>query len=115
MSKYQLKCLSCGKEYEDDHFRMQCDAQHEPSLLRSVYKDKKLTLHKDKPGMFRFYDYLPVERTIEAKGAPVTYKSTGLAEYLGLENLYIIFNGYWPEKNARMDTASFKELEAPPV
>ncbi|HEB31895.1 MAG TPA: cysteate synthase [Spirochaetes bacterium] len=115
MSKYHLKCLSCGKEYEDDHFRMQCDAQHEPSLLRSVYIDKKLTLHKDKPGMFRFYDYLPVERTIEAKGVPVTYKSTGLAEYLGLENLYIIFNGYWPEKNARMDTASFKELEAPSV
>jgi cysteate synthase len=32
-----------------------------------------------------------------------------------LKNLYIIFNGYWPENNAYMDTASFKELEAPSV
>jgi cysteate synthase len=115
MEKYNLKCLSCGREYEDDHFRMQCDAQHEPSLLRAVYKDKKLSLHGDKPGMFKFYDFLPVERTVEVKGAPVTYRSEGLAEYLGLENLYIIFNGYWPERNASMETASFKELEAPSV
>ena len=115
MEKYILKCLLCGKEYEDDHFRLQCDEKHEASLLRSVYKNKKLTLHSDKPGMFKFYDFLPVKKTIAVKGAPVTYKSSGLAEFLGLKNLYVIFNGYWPEKNAWMNTASFKELEAPPV
>lgn len=31
---------------------------------------------------------------------------------LGLENLYITFSGYWPEKGAMMRTCSFKETEA---
>jgi len=31
---------------------------------------------------------------------------------LGLKNLFIVFNGFWPEKNAFIDTCSFKELEA---
>ncbi len=51
----------------------------------------------------------------EADGAPVTYKSRGLAEELGLENLYISFNGYWPERGAKMPTCSFKDLEAAPT
>ena len=44
--------------------------------------------------------------------APVTYKSKGLAQKLGLKNLYITFNGYFPEIGARMSTCSFKETEA---
>jgi cysteate synthase len=48
----------------------------------------------------------------EADGKSVTYKSRGLAEELNLENLYISFNGYWPEQGARMPTCSFKDLEA---
>ena len=44
--------------------------------------------------------------------APVTYKSKGLADYLGLKNLYITFNGYYPEIGAKMTTCSFKETEA---
>ncbi len=115
MRKYFLKCTECGAEYDDDKFRLSCDGDHGPALLRSVYTEKKLTIHDDKPGMFRFKDFMPVERTIDVQGAPVTYKSEGLARYLDLEDLYIIFNGYWPEKNARMQTASFKELEAPSV
>lgn len=115
MGKYVAQCLVCGREYENDPLRLQCDDDHEPSLLRAVYRKKKLTLFEDMPGMFKFYDFLPVERTLDVKGAPVTYKSEGLARFLGLENLYIIFNGYWPEREAYMFTASFKELEAPPV
>jgi len=45
---------------------------------------------------------------------PVTYRSTELAAELGLNNLYISFNGYWPEKGAFIKTCSFKELEAFP-
>ncbi len=65
--------------------------------------------------MFKFMDFLPVERIIQNEGAPVTFKSERLAEILGLNNLYIIFNGYWPERKAMIHTASFKELEAPSV
>ncbi|MFW6138172.1 MAG: cysteate synthase [Spirochaetota bacterium] len=115
MKKYVLKCLECGTEYQDDYLRLKCDAHHSPSLLRSIYSKKRIDLDWNKPGMFRFYDFLPVEQFLEVKGGPVTYRSEGLARHLGLENLYIIFNGYWPERNALMKTVSFKELEAPSV
>jgi cysteate synthase len=45
----------------------------------------------------------------------VTYKSRRLARELGLENLYISFNGYWPERGAKLPTCSFKDLEAAPT
>lgn len=115
MKKYFLKCTECGKEYEDDNFRLKCDGDHRPALLRSMYRKKSYSLQPDGPGMFKYADFLPVERTLDVSGAPVTYRSESLAEYLGLHNLYIIFNGYWPEKGAYMYTASFKELEAPSV
>ncbi|MCJ7582043.1 MAG: cysteate synthase [Candidatus Aminicenantes bacterium] len=115
MNKYNLECLFCGARYEDDSFRLKCDNDHKPSLLRTVYANKKLTVHENKMGMFKFMDFLPVERIIHNEGAPVTFKSERLAELLGLKNLYIIFNGYWPEKKAMIYTASFKELEAPSV
>lgn len=49
---------------------------------------------------------------LKGSAAPVTYKSKGLAQAMGLRNLYVTFNGYWPEKGAFMRTCSFKETEA---
>lgn len=115
MKKYNLECLYCGELYEDDSFRLTCDNDHAPSLLRAVYANKKLTIHENQTGMFKFMDFLPVNRVLENEGAPLTYKSERLAKILGLQNLYVIFNGYWPEKKAMISTASFKELEAPSV
>ncbi|MGD0281784.1 MAG: cysteate synthase, partial [Dissulfurispiraceae bacterium] len=43
---------------------------------------------------------------------PVVYKSQGLSQRLGLNNLYIAFNGYWPERGAEVKTCTFKEFEA---
>jgi cysteate synthase len=40
------------------------------------------------------------------------YRSQGLAEQLGLESLFVAFNGYWPEKEAFLQTCTFKEFEA---
>ena len=36
----------------------------------------------------------------------------GLAGKLGLSNLFIAFNGYWPEEGALLETCTFKEFEA---
>jgi cysteate synthase len=115
MGRYVLRCVECGREYEDDGFRLRCDADHKPSLLRTEYQKRNFSLKGQLPGMFKYYDFLPVDRTLEGGTAPITYKSEALAGHLGLQNLYIIFNGYWPERNAFMKTASFKELEAPSV
>jgi cysteate synthase len=42
----------------------------------------------------------------------VVYRSTGLASALGLGDLWIAFNGYWPERDAALATCTFKEYEA---
>jgi len=115
MERYFLKCLRCGKTYKDNYFRLRCDEKHEPALLRTYYRKGSIQIRNDLPGMYRYYDFLPVNRILDIEGGPVVYKSEALGNYLGLKNLYIIFNGYWPEKGAFLKTGSFKELEAPSV
>jgi cysteate synthase len=109
-SKFSLKCTVCGEVYSDD--RLKCT--NDNSLLRSDYKEKKIVL-KDVPGIGRFHDWLPVNEILTTDSGPVTYKSTELAAELGLNNLFISFNGYWPERGAFIKTCSFKELEAFPT
>jgi cysteate synthase len=115
MGKNHLRCLFCGKTFFQDGFRLTCDENHGPSLLRSVYEQKTPAVRDDLPGMFKYADWLPVQGALEGGGAPVTYMSAGLAAELGLNNLFISFNGYWPERGAFMETCTFKELEAPPT
>ncbi|NJR59184.1 MAG: cysteate synthase [Cyanobacteria bacterium CRU_2_1] len=114
-AKYVLRCTLCGAEYAPDPFRLQCDEDHEPSLLRAIYPTKRLEVKKNLPGLFQFIDWLPVEHHLNVGGKPITYESKHLAQYLGLTHLFISFNGYWAERNARLLTCSFKELEAPSV
>lgn len=109
-SKYNLICTDCSSVYFED--RLKCDT--DGALLRSNYINKQLNL-KNVPGMGRFHDWLPVHEIIDTDSGPVTYNSTELAAELGLNNLYISFNGYWPEKGAFIKTCSFKELEAFPT
>ncbi|MGF1603707.1 MAG: cysteate synthase [Thermosynechococcaceae cyanobacterium] len=110
--KYIFRCLHCGATYPPDPFRLHCDRNHAPSLLRAVYASKQLTVKPDLPGLFRFIDWLPVEQYLTDVGKPITYQSTGLAQQLGLEQLWISFSGYWPERGGQLLTCSFKELEA---
>ena len=32
------------------------------------------------------------------------------AAEIGMENLWIAFSGYWPERDVRLETGTFKEL-----
>lgn len=92
-SKYNLVCAGCSGVYFDD--RLKCPSDN--GLLRANYMKKRLDLKKV-PGLGRFHDWLPVNDLMTTDSGPITYKSTGLADELGLENLYISFNGYWPER-----------------
>ncbi len=108
MGEYLVRCVSDGSVQPP--YSLSCP--HDNSLLRAEYKARQLGL-LNLPGIWRFLDWLPVTGIIaEADGKSVTYKSRGLAEELNLQNLYISFNGYWPEQGARMPTCSFKDLEA---
>ncbi len=108
--KYSLVCAGCGSIYHDEH--MNCSIDN--GLLRTDYVNKRIIL-KDLPGMGKFHDWLPIYEIMTTDSGPVTYRSTELAGELGLNNLYISFNGYWPEKGAFIRTCSFKELEAFPT
>lgn len=112
MRHYELVCPGCGTIHED-HYTLACP-QGCDALIRTRYQSKKLNL-RDEPGIFRFAEWLPVEGVLKSPAGPVTYQSEGLARDLGLKNLYIGFNGYWPERDAQIHTCSFKELEALPT
>ena len=111
-TEYTLKSLITGELFEDTGWMLDAPGQTKPGLIRAIYKHKQMNPKDSSYGIYRFADWLPVSRMLQGSSAPVTYKSVGLAEHLGLKNLYITFSGYWPEKGAYMTTCSFKETEA---
>lgn len=112
-TKYQLHTVATGRIFSDEGWTLddkQCD---KPSMVRPVYEKKQLIVREGKDlGLYRYADWLPIKTMLQNPSEPITYKSEGLAKRLGLNNLYITFNGWWPERNARMTTCSFKEMEA---
>jgi cysteate synthase len=112
-TEYQLKSVASGRVFEDEGWTLDTPQDATPSMVRAIYANKRLNVKEnDNLGLYRFANWLPIKKTLKNPSAPVTYKSQKLAKKLGLNNLYITFNGYWPEKDAKMSTCSFKELEA---
>lgn len=111
-TKYILQSIASGKTFNDSGWLLQAPDEDTPGLIRAIYENKQINLLDDKFEIYKFADWLPIQRVLEGSSAPVTYKSNGLAKELGLSNLYITFSGYWPEKGAMMKTCSFKETEA---
>ena len=109
---YRLVNVGTGKEFEDAGWSLADPQAPSPSLVRAVYENEKFTPRDDLKGLYRYAEWLPVRRTLRNSHAPVTYKSKGLADLLGMENLYITLSGYVPKRGARMETCSFKETEA---
>lgn len=80
------------------------------ALLITDYKDKHFSESKNK-GIWRF-NWLPLHEPPSFQAGPVVYRSEGLSRRLGLKDLYIAFNGFWPEIGAEIETCTFKEFEA---
>ena len=138
---YRLRCTACGACYhESDHgFRLTCTcAEPAAGLLRAEYAEERLVTNAA-TGLFRYGHWLPIRApqgnarppaaTVRLSGAPdrpirnhgigsgstpgtVAYRSRALARRLGLDELVVLFNGYWPERQAGLETCVFKELEA---
>ena len=109
---YHLKNVADGREFEDSGWTL-ADPEYEgPSFIQAVYENKRFTPREDLDGIYRYAEWMPIKRILKHSGAPVTYKSKGLAALLGLENLYITFSGWNPKIGAKMRTCSFKETEA---
>lgn len=111
-TEYRLENVGTGRIFDDEGWTLADPEGEEPALVRAVYAETQFTPRDEREGLFRYAGWMPVKRIIRGSAAPVTYKSKGLASYLGLENLYITFSGYYPEIGARMQTCSFKETEA---
>jgi cysteate synthase len=111
---YRLSCLGCGRSHEDSatEFLLDCGGDHAPALLRAEYGRRDFEVHPEEPGIFRYRSWLPVRRALPSAARPVVFPSRFLGPRLGLENLFIAFSGYWPERGAFLSTCSFKELEA---
>lgn len=118
-------CLSCGRRMSV--FQRICP-DCPSSLLRCVYPEKRFVTSAH-PGIFRFRNWLPLkpnfnttfndypehETALETRIGPVVYQSEALAAKLGLNRLFIAYDGYAPSKGAFNLTASFKDFEALPT
>ena len=111
-TSYHLINVANGREFEDKGWTLSDPNGGEPSLVRAVYDNKRFTPREDLDGIYRYAEWMPIKRTLKNSCAPVTYKSKGLAKFLGLENLYITFSGWNPKIGATFQTCSFKETEA---
>ena len=111
-TKYHLVNAADGHEFEDLGWTLSDPAGKTPSLVRAVYDNRKFTPRDDLDGIYRYAEWMPISRVLRKSCAPVTYKSKGLAQFLGLENLFITFSGWNPRIGAKMRTGSFKETEA---
>lgn len=111
-TEYTLVNVADGHRLQDAGWTLSDPASAVPSMVRADYAVRSFTPDPDQEGLYRYHHWLPVRRTLKGSCAPVTYKSEGLANRLGLNNLYITFNGWFPEIGATFKTASFKETEA---
>jgi cysteate synthase len=112
MTEYKLQNYSDGNIFEDTGWLLSDPKAIKPSLIRAVYKKKELKVGPDSLGIYKYADWLPVNRFLKNSSSTVTYKSIKLSERVKLGNLFISFSGYWPEIGADMSTCSFKETEA---
>lgn len=109
---YRLRCRACEPTFDDDGFTLECPNKHAPALLITEYSNAKFEPDNYGRGIYRYKNWLPVARVLCGAGGTVTYQSERLSRITEMTNLWIAFNGYWPEKGAEIESTTFKELEA---
>jgi cysteate synthase len=108
---YKLICPACGLVLDDDGFLLACPQPHAPALLTTRYSSRTLQGNRRAPGLYRYQCWLPGRNRLAHSARTVTYQSRRLSSTLRLPHLWITFSGYWPERGATLETATFKELE----
>lgn len=112
---YKLRCVRCDWETPLDTHQVHCPACGPQALLRAVYQDNWEKLQSS-PGhaLTDFTPWLPVNRAPPSwsEVRVSCFRGEELGRKLGLENLWVIFSGYWPERDATLVSLSFKQLDA---
>jgi len=113
MGEYNLINPFNNEIVDSNDFLPQC--RTDSGLLRTAYFAKQLTVRSNLPGLFRFIDWLPVQKPIKTDSCPVTFQCQRLSKMLGFPNLWLTFTGWAPDFKCYSKTGSFKELEAYPT
>ena len=79
-TKYKLMNVGTGRVFEDRGWMLADPEASSPSLVRAVYENKKFTPRDDLKGLYRYAEWMPINRTLRHSCAPVTYHSKGLGE-----------------------------------
>ncbi|WP_231990847.1 cysteate synthase [Mycobacterium sp. 852002-30065_SCH5024008] len=112
-ASYELVCTACGDTYVDDGYRLRCDREHEDAVLTTRYPNGRFVQNGQASGLARYAAWLPINSgLLDNAQSSIVFRSQGLARVFGMENLWIAFSGYWPERGVRFATGTFKELEA---
>ncbi len=111
-SQYRLLCPTCGLQTIDNGSVTRCSAEHRPSLLRTEYQRRDFSIDHSTEGMLRYRAWLPIREPVESNVGTVILQSAALNARLRTPNLRLAFNGFWPERGARLPSGTFKDLEA---
>ncbi|MCD4675894.1 MAG: cysteate synthase [Desulfobacula sp.] len=110
--KYCIICKKCGLKTFNDVNQNYCTRCQKKGLLYTKYS-KPLKVDTTSHNLYRYRDWLPIHSKFpHLSSLSGCYQSEKLAHALGLKKLWILFSGYWPEKNAFLESGSFKEFEA---
>jgi cysteate synthase len=111
---YFLCCPVCRGRFPDDGVRLICPGGCD-SLLRTHYREPHAPLDESASGIGRYHRRLPGDARALTTALPVVLRIPWMSgEYPELD-LRVLFSGWWPKHGARMDSGSFKDLEAAAV
>ncbi|MFX1606604.1 MAG: threonine synthase [Promethearchaeota archaeon] len=93
-----LKCSSCDQEYDTDSYTPRCTscggvllAEYEFELVKETLRKRELK--RREPGVWKYRELLPVSEKANfvslGEGGTYLHKCFGLAEKLGLDELYL--------------------------
>lgn len=109
---YRVRCVGCSEYIEEDGYVLHCPSCQASAFITSEYESKDFDVDLNETGLYRYSKWLPIRRKLLAPGTMATFQSDWLCGLTKLNNLWITFNGYWPERGADLPTSSFKDLEA---
>ena len=111
-TEYKLLNVADGHILPDEGWTLNDPSSQSASMVRAIYQDGKFSPDDSEDGLYRYHRWMPIKRSLKGSCAPVTYKSEALCSKLGLDNLYLTFSGWNPDRGAFFKTCSFKETEA---
>ena len=114
-----LKCISCGKEYDENEVRYNCNCGDildvvydfsglDPEWLKKTFRERRMsTKNYDISGVWKFRELIPIFNDVEdivtmPEGNTNVYDAPRSAKYAGLDNLKLKHQGLNP-------TGSFKD------